>query len=118
MPVATAVVALTVLAVLPRQQPPTVLDGNPAVADAGQFALELEKPGSRVTWGDDATGVSGQLMPLKVFRNADGDWCRNYLVTVQGRNDEPTTLMRTACRGADGSWLTVEGGDAQIASTR
>lgn len=112
-PAATAVAALALLVVLP-QEPTATLD-NPAVHEAGQFALELEETGSKIGWDDSDSGLSGLVMPLKVFRSTDGTWCRHYIITVQ--NDAtPTMVSRTACRQADGNWRAAAGPPAQVAT--
>lgn len=101
----TAAVALLVLVALPRAQPAFEL-GNEAVRQAGQTALELGNSGTPVNWDDSVSGLSGSVMPLRVFRNAEGQWCRRFVITVGGRDDQ-TVLNRTACRRVDGEWQVL-----------
>lgn len=112
----TAVVALmvlAVLAVLPQGKPALEL-GNDAVRQAGQAALELGNSGTLVTWDDSTSGLSGSVMPLRVFRNADGQWCRRFVITVGGSRD-PTVWNRTACRRVDGEWQVLAEPGHQVA---
>lgn len=110
----TAAAALVVLAVIPRGQPSANLDSE-AVRHAGQAALELSTSGTPVSWDDHSSGLSGSIMPLRVFRSADGQWCRRYVITIKG-DRAPTILNRTACRRLDGEWQTVA--EPQVAEAR
>ncbi len=99
-PVATAVAALALLPFLPHGPEPVMVD-NPAIRDAGQFALEHEETGSRVAWRNGASGPSGTLTPLKVFRDADGQWRRDYV----GRGPGAAGASRhPACREPAAHW--------------
>lgn len=98
----TAAAALVLLAFLPDDPAITTTEMT-AVGNVGSYALELGETGSRMSW--DASGVSGMVMPLGVFRSADGDWCRHYVVSV---DDDDTVLSRTACRQGDGQWRNVD----------
>lgn len=109
----TAGVALLVLALMPRERPPIDLD-NEAVRQAGQVALELGNSGTAVSWDDNASGLSGSIMPLRVFRNAEGQWCRRFVITIEGSRN-PTVLNRTACRRLDGEWQTLSDPGHQVA---
>lgn len=108
----TAGIALLVLVFMP-QKPMTVNLESPAIHDAGQIALEMQESGSQVNWDDSASGLSGMIMPLRVFRDERGHWCRHYIVTV---DDRPESISRTACRHADGQWRNVSGA-SQVADS-
>jgi surface antigen len=97
----TAAVALVVLAVMPRERPADL--ESQAMRQAGQAALELGNSGTQVHWDDMVTGASGSITPLRVFRTADGQWCRRLVLTVAAGRD-PSVFNRTACRRTDGEW--------------
>ncbi len=105
----TAGAALLVLALLPQKPVEISLD-TPAIHEAGAIALEHEASGDAVAWDDDATGLSGRVVPLRVFRSDGGAWCRHYIVTVDEPDGAPAVISRTACRGADGHWHTIGDG--------
>lgn len=109
----TAGVALVVLALMPREKEAFDLDAQ-VLRQAGHEALELSNSGTAVSWDDAGSGLSGSVMPLRVFRNAEGQWCRRFVITVEGAGS-PVVLNRTACRRYDGEWRTVVEPVAQVA---
>lgn len=109
----TAGVALVVLALMPSEKEPFDLDAQ-VLHQAGQEALELSGSGTAVSWDDAGSGLSGSVMPLRVFRNAEGQWCRRFVITIEG-DGNPVVLNRTACRRYDGEWRTVVEPAAQVA---
>ena len=109
----TAAAALGVLAVMPRDEPALDL-GSEAMREAGQAALELGNSGTPVSWDDSRNGLSGSIMPLRVFRNADGQWCRRLIITI-GSSRDPAIFNRTACRHVDGEWQVLSEPGNQIA---
>lgn len=111
----TAGIALLVLVFLPQKQMTINLE-SPAVHDAGQIALEMQESGSQVSWDDSNSGLSGVIMPLRVFRDERGHWCRHYILTVDG-GDRPESISRTACRHADGQWRNITGTTSQVADS-
>lgn len=111
-PVTTAVAALALLLVLPQDPEPEPIE-TAGVRDAGQFALEHGESGAAVIWDDGGSGLAGMLTPLKVFRNAEGEWCRHYVLRVDGAE----AVSRTACREADGQWR-LQDAEPQVAATR
>lgn len=82
------------------------------MTQVGQSALELANSGTQVRWDDSASGASGSITPLRVFRTADGQWCRRFVLTVAGGRD-PGVFNRIACRHADGEWQLQ--GDPSVA---
>ncbi|MFC3230483.1 zf-HC2 domain-containing protein [Marinibaculum pumilum] len=67
-------------------------------------ALETQVSGQTVAWSGD--GISGEVTPVRTYRSASGDWCREYLrsTRLQGRE---LSVRGLACRNADGVWVTV-----------
>lgn len=65
-------------------------------------AIELGRPGSRVTWTNATTGVSYVLTPVRDVKR-DGRTCREYDLTLDrgGRSEQS---RGTACRTGDGTW--------------
>lgn len=79
-------------------------------------ALETQASGMAVAWSGD--GVSGEVTPVRTYRSASGDWCREYLrsTDIQGRR---LSVRGLACRNADGDWVTIKAApDAAAAGSR
>ena len=68
-------------------------------------ALETQVSGQTVAWSGE--GISGEVTPIRTYRSASGDWCREYLrsTRLQGRE---LSIRGLACRNADGEWVTVK----------
>jgi surface antigen len=66
-------------------------------------ALQSSPDGTPVTWNNPATGHSGSVTPLRTYRNAAGQWCRDYreAVSVGSAGEE---LNGSACQLGNGSW--------------
>lgn len=71
---------------------------------ASQRAMES---GSTQTWRNSESGNYGTIRPNKRYRNADGQYCREYTqsIIIDGRSHKG---HGTACREADGTWEIVE----------
>ena len=75
------------------------------LASAVGQALEHEISGSVLPWKNPESGSEGQVMPVRSFRSAEGQWCREYV--AQGQVgilwDERRAI---ACREGEGVWRT------------
>ena len=77
-------------------------------ADRGCFGhtLEVGMTGQRVTWTNDAMGVSYEMTP-GADRPRNGTPCREYtLVTVQGKNK--SSQQGVACQSQPGVWQVAK----------
>ena len=71
-----------------------------------QRTLEETQSGVVRRWGNDSSGNSGSVTPIRTYRTANGTYCREYTEVIRiGRDSESYTGV--ACRGADGVWLPV-----------
>ncbi len=75
--------------------------------DTSQRALETAQPGQTLPWKNAQTGNSGSVTPKAYYKNADGDYCREYTqsIVVGGKKQD---AFGTACRQPDGSWKIIE----------
>lgn len=65
-------------------------------------ALELGKPGQRIQWTNDSTGVQYELVP-GADRKRDGTACREFtLAAVAG--GEKSSRQGVACESQPGAW--------------
>ncbi len=71
-------------------------------------ALEKHLSGVPVAWRNPQTGSHGQVEPIRTFRNASGQWCREYLLDAElvFGADGHEVRRAVACREADGQWKT------------
>jgi surface antigen len=70
-------------------------------------ALEIARPGQRVTWTNEATGVRYELSP-GADRPRNGAVCREYtLVTSAGRRDR-SSHAGVACQSGSGAWQIAQ----------
>ncbi len=76
------------------------------MARTTQYALEKARSGTEVEWRDPDSGKRGAVIPSPAYRNARGQYCREYQQTVMigGRKE---AAYGTACRQPDGSWKVV-----------
>ncbi len=66
-------------------------------------ALENVPSGTSLGWNNPDSGNSGQVTPLRTYRTARGDYCREYQQTVV-IGGQSQASYGTACRQPDGSW--------------
>jgi surface antigen len=71
-----------------------------------QVALETNRTNQGSTWVNPDTGHSGTLTPVQTYQNPEGQYCREYVQTVNvgGQSQQ---AYGTACRQPDGSWMIV-----------
>jgi surface antigen len=91
---------------------PAVYDGLDtaditAATAAVQETLETYLSHVPRRWRNPHTGTSGEVMPLRTFRVADGRYCREYLETVMPAGGTAARQRSTACRGGEGLWRLV-----------
>ncbi len=78
------------------------------LAAAVALALETHVSGELAAWSNPDSGSSGTVEPVRTFRAASGQWCREYIQTAD-LTTEPIQLLRRraiACRDPDGQWQT------------
>lgn len=68
-------------------------------------ALERRLSGETVAWQNARSGSSGSVTPVRTFRNADGEWCREYREEVN-LAEEYRARRAIACRSPEGEWRT------------
>ena len=74
------------------------------MASATQKALENQSVGQATTWKNPDSGNSGTVVPTRTIVRPSAPPCREYRHTVM-IGDRKQTLVGTACRQADGSWV-------------
>ncbi|WP_020676581.1 RT0821/Lpp0805 family surface protein [Geopsychrobacter electrodiphilus] len=72
-----------------------------------QEGLEHNHSQETNSWNNPDNKHCGSLTPIKTFRTAKNDYCREYLQTVVIGGQE-SRAYGTACRTADGSWKIVK----------
>ncbi len=79
-----------------------------AIKQTTQQTLEATPSGNTVSWKNPDSGHSGTVTPQSSYKNASGQYCREYeqAITVGGKTE---TAYGTACRQPDGSWQIVNG---------
>ncbi len=76
------------------------------------LALEKHVSGKPATWFNPDSGSKGTVEPVRTFRAAGGQWCREYIQTADLTADPTTGSFQTerrraiACRSPDGQWQT------------
>lgn len=66
-------------------------------------ALESRTKGQSLTWFNPANRHSGSVTPLRTFRHASGEWCRDYREQLYiGKASQQ--WQDTACRDQAGRW--------------
>ena len=68
-----------------------------------QYALENTPNQQAADWQNHSTGLSGSTVPIKTYQTSYGQYCREYLATVQ-IDGAMQQAFGTACRQADGNW--------------
>ncbi len=69
-------------------------------AQALNGALESAPSGHTVRWTDPGSGTTSELTPVRTYRNATGQYCREY----QHQNVHFGEQLGVACRSGDGQW--------------
>ena len=71
-------------------------------------ALENHLSGVPATWQNPASGSRGQVEPVRTFKNAGGQWCREYTLESEFRLGGSNHELRRAiaCREDGGMWKT------------
>ena len=79
-----------------------------AMQQATQKSLEATPSGNSVSWRNPDSGHSGTVTPQPSYKNATGQYCREYeqTISVEGRTE---TAVGAACRQPNGSWKIVSG---------
>ena len=78
-------------------------------ADRGCFghALEIAQPGQRITWANQQSGMSYEMLP-GALSTRNGTPCRDYtLVTIAGR--DRASQKGVACQSQPGVWQNSPG---------
>ncbi len=108
----TAFSLLTACQMLGDTKPRTTFYGALTESDidlaksALQDTLENRVSGEPGNWQNGTTGIKGSVTPLRTYRIASGTYCRDYQEVVSKPGRE-VTRSRTACRDANGVWITV-----------
>jgi len=71
-----------------------------------QASLEHTETGATSSWNNPDSGNSGTVTPTRTYKQASGDYCREYeqVIIVGGQEEK---AYGTACRQPDGSWRVV-----------
>ncbi len=71
-------------------------------------ALEKHLSGVPAAWRNPRSGSSGRVEPVRSFRSAAGQWCREYILEAALRTggERNETRRAIACRDAEGRWRT------------
>lgn len=68
-------------------------------------ALEEYVSGQSASWHNPESGNSGEITPIRTFKNPEGTWCREY-ASQEIRGSLQETRQAIACRESDGRWQT------------
>ncbi len=68
-------------------------------------ALEKQASGQSVSWRNPESGNGGTVTPVRTFKSASGEWCREYAYDIPTETGTET-LHAVACRAPEGRWLT------------
>jgi surface antigen len=76
------------------------------LATAVTKALETHVSGKPAAWNNPETGSYGTIEPVRTFRAASGQWCREYVETADLVTESVPSERRRgiACRDPDGQW--------------
>jgi len=76
------------------------------VREAALFeALETHVSGEAFAWRNPDSGKTGEITPVRTFKNRDGRWCREY-TAVEALDDNAEIRRAIACRAPEGQWKT------------
>ncbi len=78
------------------------------LAAAVTKALETHVSGKAAAWRNPESGSYGTIEPVRTFRAAGGQWCREYVETADLVSEGAQSERRRAiaCREPDGQWRT------------
>lgn len=83
-------------------------DSETSISYGGfQYAMENSQDHQVVDWLTPATGLNGTTVAIKTYRSASGQYCREYLATIQF-GAAVQQYYGTACRQSDASWKVAE----------
>jgi surface antigen len=68
-------------------------------------ALEKRLSGASIEWASPASGLRGAVTPTRTFRDAAGQWCREYEEVIRYGSDIEHR-RGIACRTGEGEWKT------------
>jgi surface antigen len=68
-------------------------------------ALEKRLSGAAIEWSNPGSGLHGAVTPTRTFRDAAGQWCREYEETIRS-GDDVEHRRGIACRTGNGEWKT------------
>ncbi len=68
-------------------------------------ALEKNVSGEAAAWRNPDSGKTGEITPVRTFKNRGGQWCREYtaLEALDGKSEIRRAI---ACRAPEGQWKT------------
>ncbi len=71
-------------------------------------ALEKQVSGTPLDWSNPDSGSKGRIEPVRTFKISTGEWCREYVHTLEfhGWQELRETRRAIACREGDGRWRT------------
>ena len=69
-------------------------------------SLESGFTGESSGWSNPDSGNSGNVIPVRTYQNASGQYCREFQqeITIGGETEQG---FGTACRQANGSWQII-----------
>ncbi len=69
-------------------------------------ALETNMSGAAAVWSNPDSGSHGRVEPVRTFKISNGQWCREYVHSLEfrGWRERRETRRTIACRDADGHW--------------
>jgi hypothetical protein len=68
-------------------------------------ALEKRLSGASIEWSNPGSGMRGAVTPTRTFRDAAGQWCREYEEVIR-YDGEVEHRRGIACRTGEGEWKT------------
>ena len=68
--------------------------------------LQESPEGQVTTWESSDSKATADITPIRSFKDKGGRLCREFVIAFTYQNSNET-VNRTACRGYDGSWITV-----------
>ena len=78
------------------------------LSEKTHHTLEKVRSGIKVRWVNPRTGIEGSVVARPAFKNAGGQYCREYVQVLRARG----LISRgadTACRLPDGRWENAPG---------